>query len=235
MFTGIALGMGAISSIQPAGGDGLNLKIKTGFKLSSPQVGESISVNGVCLTATEITTYGFCADVSPETMSRTALNTLKIGDKVNLERAISMSDRLGGHIVTGHIDTVGTVRGKRALRGFYEYEIGVEREFMRYIVEKGSIAIDGISLTVNAVGDGWFNVAIIPHTAQITTMGLRNIGDRVNIELDIIGKYIEKMLSPWIDKLSGGRNPDKAGRGIAPDVSNSGIDEEFLTKYGFLR
>ncbi len=218
MFTGIILGLGTISAITPKG-RGLTFSILPDFLLDDPMEGESIAVNGVCLTATTISEKEFTVDVSPETLSRTTLGELRSGSRVNLERALKLSDRLGGHIVSGHVDGVGVILERKDLREFLEFSVRPPTDLLRYIIEKGSIAIDGISLTVNAVTDDSFRVAIIPHTAKITTMGLRRSGDRVNLEVDLVGKYIEKLVAPWNGMSRG----------------NAELDMEFLRKHGFLR
>ena len=217
MFTGIVEGLGTIVGVKGQG-KGLNFSIKPDFPLDDPQVGESIAVNGVCLTATSISENHFTADVSPETLSRTTLGEMKTGSRVNLERAVRPTDRLGGHIVSGHIDTVGRVKEVKREGDFKIFTFSIPEALDRYIIEKGSIAIDGISLTVNVCWKGGFSVAIIPHTAQQTTMGFRKGGDKVNIEVDVIGKYIEKLLT--------------AGRSV--EGRNGRINAEFLAKHGFM-
>ncbi len=176
MFTGIVAGTGKVERIDRAG-SGVVFRVTAGFDLPDPQEGESIAVNGVCLTAYNITRRSFSADVSPETLSRSTLGSLTRGQQVNLERALRLCDRLGGHLVSGHIDCTATVRSIR--------EVG----------EKGSVAIDGISLTVNSCQQNDFSVSIIPHTLKETTLGLLGAGSRVNIEVDIIGKYVEKLIT----------------------------------------
>ena len=207
-----------IASISPKG-EGLEFAIRPDFPLEDPEPGESIAVNGVCLTATTISETSFTVDVSHETLRRTTLGRLKQGAKVNLERALRVSDRLGGHIVSGHVDGVGQVVSRRDLKAFLEFEVRPPRDLMRYIIEKGSIAIDGISLTVNTLSYETFTVAIIPHTAKVTTMGMRRPGDKVNLEVDLVGKYIERLVAPW------SKNTEKG----------QGVDLEFLKKHGFLR
>ncbi len=217
MFTGIIQGLGTITSIRPTG-QGVVLAIQPDFPIEDPSQGESIAVNGVCLTATTISGSSFTADVSPETLSRTTLGELRPGSRVNLERALRLSDRLGGHLVSGHVDGVGQVVEKKRLSQFTLYTISLPRGLDRYVIEKGSIAIDGISLTVNSCDKTAVSVAIIPHTASLTTMGLRQVGDRVNIEVDIIGKYIEKLLISDRQKTQ----------------ETEGLDLNFLAKHGFL-
>ena len=193
MFTGIIQGLGTIKAVQRLG-QGLVFHIQPDLPLRDLQEGESIAVSGVCLTATAVSNGSFRMDVSPETLSRTTLSMLRPGGHVNLERAVRPSDRLGGHLVSGHVDGVGEIVGKRSLSQFTLFSIAIPQELDRYLIEKGSIAVDGISLTVNTCKAGLFSVAIIPHTAKVTTMGLRDVGDRVNIEVDLIGKYIEKLV-----------------------------------------
>ncbi len=217
MFTGIVQGLGTITGIRRSG-TGALLDIKAGFVLEEPQVGESIAVNGVCLTAVSISADAFTADVSPETLSRSTLGRLRPGYRVNLERALRLSDRLGGHLVSGHVDGVGRIMGKRVLSQFNLYTISVPDGLDRYIIEKGSVAVDGISLTVNSCSRGRFQVAVIPHTADITTMGLRDVGHEVNIEVDIIGKYIEKLLAS----------------GKSEEMPRGGISLDLLARNGFI-
>ncbi len=220
MFTGIIEGLGEIKQISPFG-KGIRIAVKPNFLLKNPELGESISVNGVCLTATTIDEHSFTADVSPETLSRTTLGTLRVGEKVNLERALCLGARLGGHLVSGHIDCVGLIKEKRDLGDFFLFRVEIPKKFSKYVIEKGSIAIDGISLTVNQCNLDEFSVAVIPHTASITTMGFRSAGDKVNIEFDVIGKYIEKLLQQGDKEITNTKKSDS-------------IDLEFLARHGFL-
>lgn len=194
MFTGIVENKGLIKAIKTVG-SGLVLTVSTALDLSNDKVGDSIAVNGICLTATEIKGSDFTADVSAETVSRTNLGELSAGASINIERALKVGDRFGGHIVTGHIDGVAQLL-KMETRGESIYmEVGAEPKLIKYIVEKGSIAIDGISLTVNSVGKDYFSLNIIPLTLKKTTLGLKKVGHKLNIETDIIGKYVEKLVA----------------------------------------
>ncbi len=217
MFTGIIHGLGTLKDVRQAG-QGLVFTIHPDFSIKDPQEGESIAVNGVCLTAVTISHDVFSVEVSPETLSRTTLSGLRVGSRVNLERALRLSDRLGGHLVSGHVDGIGEVIEKEHLSQFTLFTIAIPESLDRYIIEKGSVAIDGISLTVNSCGKGRFSVAIIPHTAKLTTMGFRKRGDKINIEVDLIGKYIEKLL------LAGHIKTEKP----------TNIDTEFLAQHGFI-
>lgn len=193
MFTGIIEGKGKIFETRSVGG-GRVFGIETDFQLTDPAEGESIAINGVCLTAKNITGRRFFADVSPESLARTNLGTLAVGGRVNLERALRLTDRLGGHIVSGHVDGVSRVIDRKALGSFTLFTFEVPGNLGRYIIEKGSITIDGISLTVNSCDRATFSVSIIPHTLEVTMLGQTGPGSMVNLEVDIIGKYVEKLL-----------------------------------------
>lgn len=210
MFTGIVAGTGVLRGKRSAGG-GLAFDLEAGFELIDPEEGESIAINGVCLTAYTIKGRRFTVDVSPETLRRTTLGDLAVGASVNMERALRLADRLGGHIVSGHVDCVATVRERRPTGAFTLFTFSVPEQWDRYVIEKGSITIDGVSLTVNNSSAGRFEVSIIPHTLQVTTLGLLSIGSWVNIEVDIIGKYVEKLLAVQpanpAGKEPGGINP----------------------------
>jgi len=220
MFTGIVEALGTVRK-QASSGEGLRLTIEADIKWSDLMPGESISVNGTCLTATDLSGPVFTVDVSLESIRRTTMGQINIGDKVNLERALRPTDRLGGHIVTGHIDATGVILSRQEQAAFTLFSIRIPKEFAGYVIEKGSIAIDGISLTVNDCHDSSFSVSIIPFTARHTTIGRRKAGDAVNIEFDMIGKYVERLLSR-------GRN-DKAR-----DVEKGGISRKFLAEHGIV-
>lgn len=193
MFTGIIEGTGKLVGKQ-SGGNGLVFRLEASFNLDDPVEGESIAVNGICLTAYDIHGRTFSVDVSPESLSRSTLDNLRIGDLVNMERALKLSDRLGGHIVSGHVDCVATVTEIQKTGDFTLFSFELEKKLGRYVIEKGSITIDGISLTVNSCYNEIFSVSIIPHTLHITTLGKLKKGSKVNIEVDVIGKYVEKLL-----------------------------------------
>ena len=195
MFTGIVEEKGTVGHISLAGISG-SIAIRARKVLEGTRIGDSIAVNGVCLTVVSLRPDGFTADVMAETIRRTGLGSLKPGDQVNLERAMAADGRFGGHIVAGHIDGVGTIRSAVPEGNAVWITIDAPPQILRYIVEKGSIAIDGISLTVAYVDESVFKVSVIPHTAAETTLLSKKAGDIVNLENDIVGKYIEKLMSP---------------------------------------
>jgi len=195
MFTGIVEEKGTVGHISLAGISG-SIAIKARKVLEGTRIGDSIAVNGVCLTVVSLRPDGFTADVMAETIRRTGLGSLKPGDQVNLERAMAADGRFGGHIVAGHIDGVGTIRSAVPEGNAVWITIDAPPQILRYIVEKGSIAIDGISLTVAYVDESVFKVSVIPHTAAETTLLSKKAGDIVNLENDIVGKYIEKLMRP---------------------------------------
>ena len=193
MFTGIIEEIGIVNKISIAGKSG-SLEIKAQKILQGTKIGDSIAVNGVCLTVTRMTEKSFSADVMAETVRRTSLASLSVGSGVNLERAMSAEGRFGGHIVSGHIDGTGKITKVHKEENAVWVHISASSEILALIVEKGSIAIDGISLTVASVNESEFSVSIIPHTAKETTLLSKNAGDIVNLENDIIGKYVQKLL-----------------------------------------
>ncbi|MBM3766748.1 MAG: riboflavin synthase [Acidobacteria bacterium] len=195
MFTGIIEELGTLASIEPRG-DGARLRVACKLVVEDALEGASIAVNGVCLTALDIGAEGFSADIAPETMRRTSLGDLAQGARVNLERPVQAGGRLGGHVVQGHVDGTGVFEELAALgNGNWWLRIRVPEALDRYIVEKGSIAIDGISLTVAAIADGVMSVTIIPHTYSHTSLGAHQPGARVNLETDILAKYVEKLFA----------------------------------------
>jgi riboflavin synthase len=217
MFTGLVEELGKVKNIA-RGVKSVRLTVEASKVLVDVKLGDSIAVNGTCLTVVEYNENCFTADVMPETVDSTALANLKIGARVNLERTLSIGDRFGGHIVSGHIDGIGIIRAKDNNDNAIIVKIEASPEVMRYIVKKGSIAIDGISLTIVDYGQDWFTVSLIPHSAAVTTLGFKKTGDVVNLETDIIGKYVEKLLS-----LNSNQQQSKT----------STIDINFLHENGF--
>lgn len=193
MFTGIIEEIGRVRALR-RGVRSFTLEIEASKVLEGTQVGDSIATNGVCLTVTRMDEGGFAADVMPETVERTALKRLQPGSPVNLERALTLSSRLGGHLVAGHVDATGRIASRREDDTALWLEIEAEPAVLRYVVEKGSIAIDGVSLTVARVGERSFSVSLIPHTQGMTTLHERRVGDRVNLENDMLVKYVEKLM-----------------------------------------
>lgn len=195
MFTGIIKAIGRVAKMEQQGGD-LRLTITSAdLPWKEFAVGESISVNGVCLTAVEFLGNGFVADVSAETTKVTALANLAEGSRVNLEPSVSLGERLGGHLVSGHIDCVGQIKTRETDARSVRLVIGIPAEYSRYIASKGSVCIDGVSLTVNEVSDNTFGVNIIPHTADVTIIGDYRTGIEVNIEVDLLARYVERLLT----------------------------------------
>ena len=215
MFTGIIEELGTVKSLNMSGNSG-SINIKAHKVLEKTQIGDSIAVNGICLTVTSLQPDGFTADVMAETVRRSSLGSAKAGDKVNLERAMSAEGRFGGHIVSGHIDGTGTIMEYRKEEDAVWVTVGTSAEILELIVEKGSICIDGISLTVAAVSDSDFSVSIIPHTGEETTLLKKKPGDKVNLENDVVGKYVQKLL--------GLKSPEK---------KKSTLTMDMLRDYGF--
>lgn len=221
MFTGIIEELGQIRRVALSGDSG-QIAIRARKVLEGTQIGDSIAVNGICLTVVSLQPDGFTADVMAETFRRSSLGQGRPGDLVNLERAMSAMGRFGGHLVSGHIDGTGVIRSCRREGNAVWVTVEAKEEVLRLVVEKGSIAIDGISLTVAAVGEGWFQVSVIPHTGEETALLKKKQGDRVNLENDIIGKYVERLLG-----FSG------AGSRAVPEGRGSkGLTMEFLEEYG---
>ena len=212
MFTGIVEEVGKVKSIS----NGV-LQIEANKVLEDVHTGDSIAVNGICLTVTSFTAHSFQADVMPETIRRTSLNELKLGSPVNLERAMAVGSRFGGHIVSGHIDGTGRIVSLKEEKNALLMKIAADSSLLRYIVEKGSVALDGISLTVAAVTDRDFTVSLIPHTRQVTNLSAKGEGSTINIENDVVGKYVEKMLKP----------------AEAEDKSSGSVTMELLLSNGF--
>ncbi len=193
MFTGIIKAIGKIQKIEPQGGDLRLTIVSEDLPWEEFAIGESISINGVCLTAVEFLRNGFVADVSVETTRVTALANLAPGSNVNLEPSVSLGERLGGHLVSGHIDCVGQIKARETDARSVRLIVGIPAGYSRYIARKGSICIDGVSLTVNEVSDDTFGVNIIPHTAEVTIIGDYRSGTEVNIEVDLLARYVERL------------------------------------------
>ena len=193
MFTGIVEELGRVAAIEPQT-DAIRLTIEGPLAVSDAHRGDSISVNGVCLTAIELEGNTFTADVMRETLNRTALGSLNTGDPVNLERAMNATTRFGGHVVQGHVDGVGEIISREPSDNWEWVRIQIPVELSKYVVLKGSITIDGVSLTVNELSDDFVGVSLIPETLRLTTLGSKRVGDKVNIEVDIMAKHIERLL-----------------------------------------
>ncbi len=219
MFTGLIEGIGKIRGISRLGDD-MRLIIEVPDALTEYRVGDSVSVDGVCLTVTQLLDSGFGADVSGETLLRSTLKSKREGDAVNLEMALRLSDRLGGHLVSGHVDGVGRILKKEKHQRSWRIRIEIDEALSRYIIQKGSVAVDGISLTVNRRERHFFEVNIIPQTGEETTILEKKTGDWVNIETDIIGKYVEQFILK--DRSAKSKNTD------------SGIGLELLKKQGYI-
>ena len=196
MFTGIVEELGHVTACEP-GRDGARITIECATALDDATIGASIAVNGCCVTVVDLAPGAFTADLAPETLTRTTLGRLQPGDRVNLERPVRLTDRLGGHLVQGHVDGVGTVTGRTGHPdGSTRLTVRVPDGLARYLVEKGSVTIDGVSLTITGVTGDEFGVALIPHTLHVTTFAQRDVGDEVNLEADVIAKYVERLLEP---------------------------------------
>lgn len=221
MFTGIIEGLGTIAGIQSAG-QGKRLTVEADTLLEQTKIGDSISVSGACLTVVKIDGRRFDVDVSPETLQMTTFGNVKIGERINIERAMRLSDRVDGHLVSGHIDGTGIIRQREILSNAVIMTFEVDESLSRYMIVKGSVAVDGISLTINAFGAGNFSVSLIPLTAQLTTIGHKKKGDPVNIETDMIGKYVERFMG------------DMAGMNKGKDSKQTIIDQAYLIKTGFI-
>ena len=206
--------MGIVRAVRQDSQTGM-LAIAASQVLSDSNIGDSIAIDGVCLTITELTHDSFTADVSAETLRRTTLGSLKQGDSVNLENPLRLADRLGGHLVLGHVDEVGTISGWQDEGTSSLMRVSISQEAMRYVVYKGSVCVDGISLTISKLFDDSFEVALIPHTKQGTTLGHKRVSDRVNIEVDLLGRYIERLLT-------------------YPTTENPSINLDFLAKHGYI-
>lgn len=221
MFTGIIEEVGSVASIRK-GAHSCVLTVNASRVLEDVHLGDSIATNGVCLTVTSFTSHSFSADVMHETLNRSSLGSLHIGSPVNLERAMLAGGRFGGHIVSGHIDGVGTISSIKEDDNAVWYIVEAPSNILRYIIEKGSITLDGISLTVAKVTNSNFSVSIIPHTRAQTNLASKKVGDVLNLENDLVGKYVERLMLQPI-----------AASQEQPEQKSSGITKEFLSHYGF--
>ena len=218
MFTGIIQSVGKIAALDTREGDAC-VRISCGkLDMSEVNTGDSIAVNGVCLTVVEHSTAGFTADVSGETLSCTTLGRLRTGDAVNLEKALTLSTPLGGHLVSGHVDGVGVVVNRREVARSVQFRIRAPEALAKYIAEKGSVCVDGVSLTVNAIHGAEFEVNIVPHTLAETTLGTIKEDSEVNLEVDVVARYLERLM---LGKLAA--------------QSGSEITREFLAQHGFIK
>jgi riboflavin synthase len=218
MFGGLIEEMGAVSVLNKSLA-GTRLTIIASKIMEDLAVGASVSVNGTCLTVVARTDQDFSVDVSPETLQVTTLGNLTTGSPVNLERAMKLNERIGGHMVAGHVDGIGTLRGRHQEGNALILEVEAPKEILRLCVTKGSITVDGISLTINSVTDKSFCLSIIPHTAKVTTLGLKQVGDQVNLESDLIGKYVDRLLQE---------------RGSLPPKPAPVIDKDYLKRRGLI-
>ena len=212
MFTGIVEGTGSVAALAAAAdASGARLEVDAPWLAGQLALGESVAVNGCCLTVAEPTPAGFAADLVAETLRRTALGGLEAGARVNLERPLPLGGRLGGHLVQGHVDGVARVLARTPVGDGEEVRIELPPDLERYLVEKGSIAVDGVSLTVAATGPGWFGVALVPHTLEVTTLGGRRPGDPVQLEVDVVAKYVERLVAPWAERAGAHETPVDGG------------------------
>jgi riboflavin synthase len=220
MFTGIIEGLGTVRELRTSAKETL-LTLEADFSLDGTRIGDSVSVNGACLTVVRLEGTRFQADISPETLARTTFGSARAGDRVNLERALRLSDRLDGHLVSGHVDGIGTIAGRQRSANAIVIDIQAPAALIRTMIEKGSVAVDGISLTVNRCEANGFQVSVIPHTAKWTTIGFKAVGDAIHIETDMIGKYVERFL---LRQDAAAREPEPKGVGI-----------DLLARTGFLK
>jgi riboflavin synthase len=217
MFTGIIEGLGTLAAMRSSG-RGRRLVIESDFSLEGSRIGDSIAVNGACLTAVRIERHRFEVDLSPESLNTTTFKDARTGDRVNLERALRVGDRLDGHLVSGHVDGIGAIESRERLDNALLIHVSAPPTLTHYMIHKGSVTLDGVSLTINRCDDAGLDVSIIPHTAQLTTIGFKPVGSKINIETDLIGKYVERFTA--------------MNRGDAQPAS--AVDRDFLIKTGFL-
>jgi riboflavin synthase len=224
MFTGIVEATGEVGALEPSGGGGARLVVLTALDVGSLPIGASIAVDGVCLTVVERGPGRFAADLGPETLALTTLAALRAGDRVHLERPVRAGDPLGGHLVSGHVDGVGTVTGRHAIGDALELDIAAPAAAAGTLVPKGSITVDGASLTVNAVDGARFSVTLIPHTLAVTKLGEKAVGDAVNVEGDLIAKHVERLVAAHL-----------GARPAAAPAAGRELSLETLRKHGFAR
>lgn len=203
MFTGIIEEVGTIKQLNQKSERSIELVIKANKVLEDVSIGDSISVNGICLTVTHFSTTQFSVDVMPETIKATSLNNLTVNSKVNLERSMKANDRFGGHFVTGHVDCVGEIIKKEKVENAVYYEISVPEQFMPYFIMKGSVAVDGVSLTVFGVKENLVTISLIPHTLRETILGEKEVGYIVNIECDVLAKYVQNQVQHYTNVMKG--------------------------------
>lgn len=200
MFTGIVEEVGTIKNIRHVSARAIELSIEAERVLTDVRLGDSIAVNGICLTVTNFSESEFAVDVMPETIEATSLRSLEKGMRVNLERSLQPEGRLGGHFVTGHVDSVGEIVRKEAVENAVYYDISIPKQLMIYFVEKGSVAVDGVSLTVFDLGEETITISLIPHTLEVTVLGEREVGDVVNIECDMLAKHVHAQMKHYLVK-----------------------------------
>ena len=220
MFTGLIEGTGTLLKLERHGPDA-RMTLQANYPLQDLVLGESISVDGACLTVVSFHGRAFTVDISTETLARTTLGRKPPGSRLNLERALRMGDRLGGHLVSGHVDGLGTLKDRMGKGRSVQLTFQISPDLARYTIEKGSVAVNGISLTINGCRESEFDVNIVPHTAGETTISELQVGDAVNIETDLVGKYIEKMVKTW--KMTGEKSK-----------TSDQVDYSFLQKHGFV-
>ena len=221
MFTGIIEGIGVLRRITNQG-QGRVLTIETDVDLHESKIGDSIAVNGACLTAVKLQRHLFEVDMAPETVNRTTFKSIATGERLNIERAMRLSDRLDGHLVSGHIDGTGRILSKTIKSNAVIITIEVPSELACQMIEKGSVAVDGISLTINRCTERDFQISVIPHTAGITTIGIKGVGDEVNIETDMLGKYVRRFFE------------QSSSVDVSPVSAHNGVSMELLARNGFL-
>lgn len=231
MFTGIIEEMGRVDAIRVTT-DGAKLTVEASGVLGGTKKGDSIAVDGTCLTVTSMTARSFDVDMAPETLSKTTLGDLSVGDQVNLERSLTPDARLGGHFVQGHVDSTGTIRGFRRDGDSVRVVIGVSADLMRYLAPKGYVAIDGVSLTVVDVFEGGFSIMLVPYTMRHITLPRKSVGERVNVEVDILAKYVERAIGAAHRGAPSG-SPGHENVGSDPVAPRNSLTKSFLEEHGY--